>query len=157
MSNLNCTNDTEAVLASNSKTIQVYIEKTKGYNVETGIIKHFLTPDRTYGTLLTGVIERPVSYDEKMYWLMGKPSKDGFFTLTHPNSGQLLTALFTNGLVIRGNCQISINVRFICVFSGITEISALKQMYLKKIRLKTFLKGFALDAFCSKAKHLKMS
>ena len=98
VSNLNCTNDTEAVLASNSETMQVYLKKNTDSKItgnrdgkyikwrETS--EHFLAPKEDESD---EVVENSVSYNPKMYWLKGKPNKDGFFTLAHPKSGKLLT------------------------------------------------------------------
>ena len=108
VSNLSCTNDTEAVLAS-SEIIQVYLEKTTDilYDYRREINKYFLAPEEG-GSV--EVVENSVSYDQKMYWLKGKPRKDGFFTLTHPKSGKLLTYGTPGypGFIIKGDCQISL-------------------------------------------------
>ena len=103
MSNLSCTNDAEAVLAPNSQILQVYIEITNEELYQTGrkIVKHFLAPDKDeYGDY--DILENSVSYDPKMYWLKGKPNKDGFFILTHLKSGKTLSGFD----YIEGNFQL---------------------------------------------------
>ena len=51
-------------------------------------VKYFLAPKEDGSD---EVVEKSVSYDQKMYWLKGKARKDGFFTITYPKSGKTLT------------------------------------------------------------------
>lgn len=91
VSNLSCTNNAEAVLISNTEVTNINLEKlTETINNNVSITVRKRIVDKVDGT--DEPVEESMSYDNSdYYWVKGVANTEGYFKITNPKSGKILT------------------------------------------------------------------